>query len=385
MRIGFDVSATCIRRTGVGWYADRLIRSMAEIAPENEYILFHRFGSNHDTDPAKGTQLPKGHARLPYQNLTPAESAELWEKFQNGKNIYRKPQIVHANSFQAPSLPGTNLIYTVYDVTFWAVPEFTFEVNRAVCQKGTLDAMKNAEGFLFISESARNEFDRIFPGWLADSGIPHAVTLLGGRETPAMPHSATRDGSGKHWLFVGSLEPRKNLKTLLNALDVYWEKSAAPRPLKLAGGDGCESDAVRQKIADQQSRGMVQPLGYVSEDRLTDLYAEATAFLFPSWHEGFGLPVLEAMSAGCPVITSDRTSLPEVGGDAVLYVDPESPHSIAEAMLRLESDPALRARLTEQGLERAKKFSWESTARQTLDFYEEVLSRSGKPRRSLSR
>lgn len=376
MKIGFDVSATCGNRSGVGWYSDRLVRAMAEQDLDHEYFLYHRFDRRHDGDPSLGTQIEGRQAVIPWKNQTADQSAALWEELREGKEIEHQPDIVHATSFQAPPLNGTRLIYTVYDVTFWVVPEYTFEENRFFSQQGTLDAMRNASGFVFISESARNEFERVFPGWLRESGMPNTVTLLASNETAMPPAVDREDTESSYWLFVGSLEPRKNISGILDALDLYWEKSSDPKPLKIAGGEGCETDKLRWRIADRASKGMVERLNYVPEERMSQLYAEATAFLFPSWYEGFGLPVLEAMTEGCPVITSDNTSLPEVGGDAVLYVDPESPESLAEAMLRLERDEALRHELASKGLKRAQIFSWEKTARETLAFYEEVLEKS---------
>ena len=109
------------------------------------------------------------------------------------------------------------------------------------------------------------------------------------------------------------------------------------------------------------------------DDELTKLYAGAQALIFPSWHEGFGLPVLEAMSQSTPVVCSEASSLPEVGGDAAVYIDPASAESICQAMLRLEADPALRVQLVEAGRRQAERFSWKKTAHETLDFYRRVL------------
>ena len=159
------------------------------------------------------------------------------------------------------------------------------------------------------------------------------------------------------------------------ALQVSWGPSARPRPLRIAGGGGWKSDALKQHLATLEAAGRVQRLGYVPDDELSRLYASAFGFVFPSWHEGFGLPVLEALGYGTPVICSDRASLPEVGGDAAMYVDPASAESICAAMLALEADPGRRAALAEAGRRQAARFSWERTARETLAFYERVLGR----------
>ena len=271
------------------------------------------------------------------------------------------------------------LVFTVYDVSYWVHPEFTTDGNRLHCQEGVFEALARADGFLFISESSHREFERILPGWLDAHGKPWTVTPLGSREPSAAPTELLPD-DGRYWLAVGTLEPRKNYETLLDALDLYWARSPRPLPLRIAGGGGWKSDALKTHLARLESEGRVQRLGYVPDADLQRLYAGAQALVFPSWHEGFGLPVLEALGQGAPVICSDRASLPEVGGDAAIYIDPASAESICQAMLALEADPARRARLQEAGRQQAARFSWEKTARGTLDFYRRVLAdRPGAP------
>ena len=145
--------------------------------------------------------------------------------------------------------------------------------------------------------------------------------------------------------------------------------------MRIAGGVGWKSDELKQRLTSLEAAGRVQRLGYVPDDELTRLYASARGFIFPSWHEGFGLPVLEALAQGTPVICSDRASLPEVGGDAAIYIDPASADSICRAMLELETEPARRPMLAEAGRRQAARFSWEKTARATLAFYHRVLGR----------
>src|SRR5205085_663756 len=175
------------------------------------------------------------------------------------------------------------------------------------------------------------------------------------------------------WVAVGSLEPRKNYGTLFSAIDLYWQCSKQPAPLWLVSSAGWKNDELKQAARNLEAKGRVRVLGCVDEETLSSLYQEALGLIFPSWYEGFGLPVLEAMQCGCPVICSDRTSLPEAGGDAVLYVDPASPESICEAMLTMEEDPARRNAYREAGYRRAKQFSWNRTALATLEFYRQVL------------
>ena len=157
--------------------------------------------------------------------------------------------------------------------------------------------------------------------------------------------------------------------------DYYWKKSAQISATKIARRLGWNIPT-KERI-EVPRRSLVQYLGYVPDHELPGLYAGAEALLFPAWYEGFGLPVLEAMNQGCPVISSDRTSLREVGGEAALYIDPANPRQIAANMLQLEVDTVQRKQLVQAGLAQAATFSWERTARNTLDFYSRVLNSPG--------
>ena len=376
LRIGFDVAQTCQERAGCGWYADSLAHALVAAEPENEYFFYHHFGQWHNESTDRGTRIDAPHAHSPLRALGAAEAAAVWREVEAGTApLAGEPEIVHANSYQAPRVGRARLVFTVYDVSYWVHPEFTTDGNRLHCQDGVFAALRRTDGFVFISESSHREFERILPGWLERNRKPWTVTMLGQREPSAGLDPATEPGPGgdDYWLAVGSLEPRKNYETLLDALDLYWARSPHPLPLRIAGGDGWRSDALKQHLAQEERQGRVQRLGYVPDAALPELYAHAQALIFPSWYEGFGLPVLEAMSQGAPVICSNRASLPEVGGDAVVYIDPANAESICGAMLALEADPAWRIRLIEAGRRQASSFSWAKTARATLDFYRRVL------------
>ena len=341
----------------------------------NEWFPYHHFGQwfNERTDTGTRIDSPNAHS--------PLSARWVWRKPQRFGRRFRageislpgEPDIVHANSYQAPPVGRARLVFTVYDVSYWMHPEFTTDGNRLHCQDGVFAPLQRADGFLFISESSHREFDS-HPAGLAgaqrqtvgrDPFGAQRERPVARRNTRLSEAPADRD----FWLAVGTLEPRKNYETLLDALDLYWSRSPRPLPLRIAGGGGWKSDASETTPHHPRSR---RPRGTArlrpSDGELRRLYASAHALIFPSWHEGFGLPVLEAMSAGAPVICSDRASLPEVGGDAVVYVDPASAESICQAMLALESDPTRRQELVDKARAQAARFSWERTARETLDF-----------------
>lgn len=369
MRIGFDVAQTCGEKAGCSWYADSLIGELARLAPQHEFFLYHHFGGWINDSTLGGTTIEAQNVSAPLVQVGRRRAARFWREPERYWQELGAPEVVHANCFQAPKLRRAKLVYTVYDLSFWAVPEYTLESNRRVCQNGMLQALENADGFVFISKSARNEFERILPGWLEAADKPLVVTPLASRRTLRETSPA---GIPAHWLAVGSLEPRKNYGTLLDAIEQYWKQSTQRLPLWIVGGPGWKSDALHAQIEAMSLRGMVKYLGYVTDSELQNLYANAAALIFPSWYEGFGLPVLEAMSVGCPAIVSNRTSMPEVGGEAAMYMEPTDTGRLVELMLRLEMDSVTRVNRVEAGRARAAQFSWKDTAEQTLEFYHRV-------------
>jgi glycosyltransferase involved in cell wall biosynthesis len=378
VRIGFDVAQTCVDKAGCGWVADLLIKALVELAPEVDFYLYHQFGTWINEDISSGTHLARSGVREPFISMSPRRASEIWHQVEReGKSLPGDPDIVHSNCFQAPSTGRAKLIYTVYDVSFWAKPELTTEANRLVCQRGTLDAISRASGFVFISESSRKEFERILPDLCEKRGIETTVALLASR----FPHieKSRQRVPGAEWLAVGSLEPRKNYEQLLDAFEKYWELSRKKKRLVIAGGSGWKSEALRARIRKMEKNGMVNYLGYVEDTRLWELYKNAFGLVFPSDYEGFGLPIVEAMSQACPVITRKNTSLPEVAGEAALYYD-DTTTDLMQQMLRLEEQSQLYIELSDLALAQARRFSWAKTATKVFRLYEQVLSCSAESR-----
>jgi len=243
----------------------------------------------------------------------------------------------------------------------------------ALAERLTLPlAVRRAAGFICPSRATRSALEARFPSTRGRAEvIPHGV---GGKylETTASDVARRNGIDGPYVLAVGTLEPRKNLVRLVRAFTSLDESARGGCSLALAGLRGWSKDEVDRLTASDDPA--VRILGYVPEEDLPGLYAEAQAFACPSLEEGFGLPVLEAMAAGCPVLTSDRSSLPEVAGDAAVLVDPTSERAIAAGLERLLNDAPLRADLGRRAHERAASFTWERTARATLDYLRRVTS-----------
>jgi glycosyltransferase involved in cell wall biosynthesis len=371
MRIGFDVAQTCVPKAGCGWAIDLLAKALAANAPENEFYLYHHFGRWLNPDTSKGTHISESNTTEPMRQMPVGVARELWAAVASGeRELPGMPEIVHANCYQAPKVGSAKLVYTVYDMSFWIHPEFTTEENRLVCQQGTLEALCRAIGLVFISESTRDEFERIFPGLCDRQRLITTVARLASRFANVSTPRSEIPAAG--WLAVGSLEPRKNHGALLDALELYWERSQVRRQLTIAGGAGWMSKKILQRIQELQARGLVRHLGYVQDETLKKLYNEAFALVFPSHYEGFGLPIVEAMSQGCPVITRNNSSLREVGGAAALYSN-ETIEDLVQCMLKLENNADFYLERSDLCLRQAGKFDWNITAHMVLELYHQVL------------
>jgi glycosyltransferase involved in cell wall biosynthesis len=265
-------------------------------------------------------------------------------------------------------------VFTVYDLSFWIYPEYTTEPTRLMCQEGVLRALGRAAAFVFISAFAKRDFERVLPGFISRTNVLTHVVRLGSRYSVLASRVEKEDTAP--WLFAGSVEPRKNLEALLDAIVIYWRSSRQRRKLVLAGGRGWNSQGLWKIISDLQDKGLVEHLGYVSDEALQALYQKSFALVFPSYYEGFGLPVVEAMSQSCPVICPSHSSLAEAGGNAAFYVKDLTAESLVGAMLALESQPELHASLTEAGLALSRLFSWDTEALKLRTFYQEVVQAS---------
>ncbi len=369
MKIGLDVSQTCAERAGCAWYADALSRALvAEGLPRGHtFELYHHFGDWINADPRRGTMIDAPGVTAPLRGLDPIAARAFWREVATGEPLPGKPDVVFSFNFHAPKMPHTKLVYTVHDLAFWVHPDFATDATRLVCQRELLQALARSAGLLFVSQHTQDEFEQLLPAWLRNSQCPHQLAPGASRfPAPATP-PATADAAP--WLVVGSLEPRKNHAAVLDAFELYAAAAPRPRPLVLAGGPGWKSDALHARLAQLKERGCpVTYLGYVSDPELAALYATSFAAIVPSWHEGFGLPLVEAMTAGLPVLASERGSLPEVGGPAALYFPPEQPAALADAMQALERTPGAHAQRRAASLERSRAFSWAATAKSVLEF-----------------
>lgn len=269
-------------------------------------------------------------------------------------------------------------VITVHDVSPLRLPQTHLGASVRYFRRELPAAVRRAQVILVDSEFVRGEMLDYFP----EAADKLTTVLLGvdARFHPRTPEACASVLTGyglifgRYFLVVGTLEPRKNLSVAVRAYSRLPESVRADRPLVIAGVKGWLNAELERALAQLASRDQVRVLGYVPQASLPALHAGAAMFLYPSIYEGFGLPPLEAMASGVPVIASNRTSLPEVVGDAGLLLEPADVDAWTQAMHALVEDHALAARLSEAGRIRAGRFTWERCAAETVRVYQRLLA-----------
>lgn len=379
MRIGFDISQTGTQKAGCGFVADSLIRALSEIDFTNEYFLYPNFG-NHFWDPKANENTTRIHMPNFSNRLFLAtsfnQSMNQWNNFPaDGEYRLGNPDIIHSNNFYFPkSVKNARVIYTLYDMSSVDCPEMTTERNFRGCFDGLFHASVYADFIISISKHTRNRFLKTFPHFPEE----RIKVIYPGNRFDFKDRSGNNTDpvsgltSNQFWLTVGTLEPRKNIRRLLKAFKQASGQINTNYPLVLAGGQGWLEDDLKDFINGLGLTDTVIILGYVPDDKLLWLYKNCYAFIYPSLYEGFGLPVLEAMSMGAAVITSDITSIPEVTGSSACLIDPKSKENISRAIQKLEEDDDYREQLKKASLKQSLIFSWENCAKEVLDVYNKI-------------
>ncbi|MHB1361012.1 MAG: glycosyltransferase family 4 protein [Thermoleophilia bacterium] len=363
MRIGVDLSAIQSTKSGVDWYTHRVIQEMMELlAPDEQLYLFSNRETGFEGEAANRANVYVYRSNFSYQ--------EPWRQFmlplllkQHGIDVCFFTNFVLSVAASCP------MVLTIHDLSFRLFPR-THSLRNVIWARSLVPvSTRRSKRIIAVSNNTKLDLVRLMnvPSWKVEvvhEGAPEEFNpTVTDEDEEAMGHYGIIK---PYILFVGTLEPRKNLNFLIKSFD----KVAKANPdvhLVLAGRRGWMAQAIFDELERRDLLGRVHITGYVRERYLPALYRQAAAFVYPSLYEGFGLPPLEAMSSGTPVIVSRSSSLPEVVGDAGLYVNPLDTNEFAQAMNSILSDPELASGLRQKGLERASQFSWKKAARQTLD------------------
>lgn len=286
----------------------------------------------------------------------------------------RAADVCHFPHYSVPYVVPKRTVVTVHDLTHFKFPEYFGRLKVEFARLAMANVVSKAKRIITVSRATANDLEELFPKAkgkirVVHNGVSAFWRPLAPAELAGLEEIA---GTAKYFLYVGNRKPHKNLARLLSAYS-RLEKEEKTIGLVIAGASFSADDEVTRLKRRLGLRNLVE-IQDASDETLRKLYNGALALTMPSLYEGFGLPVLEAMACGTPVITSNVSSLPEVAGEAALYVDPYGADSIYGAMARLLNDHRLREELARKGLERARQFTWEDTARKTLAVYREVLA-----------
>lgn len=374
MRICLDISPAVHHRAGLGRYAQELLVALLAVDPENEYLAFYNRPCEAQVDPPLDrllhltTNLPNKPWRM---SVLLAQLTHLPQD-----RLFPAVDLVHATDHLLPRLSQVKSVFTLHDLIFRFHPETHKPLNRWFLTLMMPHFLQAADAVIAVSECTKRDAVRLYG--IDEAKIRVIYEGVNPRFRLATPEAISgvrqKHGLPEHFILsVGTIEPRKNLNTLLEAYRALRHRGAQFK-LVIVGKRGWLYRGFFRRLRELSLEDEIILPGFVPDEDLPALYSAADLFVFPSLYEGFGLPPLEAMACGTPVVTSDVSSLPEIVGDAAITIDPHNAQELAEAILHVLEDPALRVGLHHKGVARAKMFSWEDTAKRTLQIYEEVVA-----------
>lgn len=356
------IDARWINSSGMGTYLRNVLPGVIAAFPESKFCLLGDRAVLSSLEWTKNDNIHLVQASASMYSL-----AEQWELI---KIIPKETTLFWATHYNIPLLYHGKMLVTVYDLFHLARPELVGGIHKRLYAKVMFNGVRQwAAAILTISHFTKNEFVRfmgkpkqvIYPIHLGVSGDWFSIP------------TAPRPYEKKYVLYVGNVKPHKNLSTLVQAFGSVCDKIS--HDLVIVGkkeGFITGDNAVSIEAIKLGSR--VHFTGYVDDNTLKQFFVHAEALVFPSFYEGFGLPSLEAMAAGCPVLTSYAASLPEICGDAAVYFDPRNPQEMARKMIEVLTDVELSASLRKKGFERVKQFTWINCVHQTCDVIRGLLN-----------
>jgi glycosyltransferase involved in cell wall biosynthesis len=367
MRIGIDARLVFYSKAGIGQYIIHLTRALAKLdTPGDHFVLLQ---SRKDK-----TKLIDNHHFSRMSLWTPSHH-RLEQPALRFETRHQGLDLLHSPDFIPPFKRNYKSVITVHDLAFLLYPQFmTAESARYY---GQIDqAVRSTDHIIAVSKATKQDLISLL-------GVPsEKITVIYEASNPAyrqIDRAQARVFCEKTWgleenfiFFISTIQPRKNIPTLLQAYRCLRDNYRRKEKLVLAGSKGWLFEEVDQTIKKLKLEDDVILIGRVQDTWVNYLYNAASMFVYPSFYEGFGLPPLEAMTCGTPVIVSKIKVMPEVVGDAALLIDPHDPEDLTVAMNRLLTDENLRSELIAKGLKRAAKFSWRKAARETLAVYHKV-------------
>lgn len=371
MKIAIDASRAVNEKAGIGRYALELVKKLVEIDQKNEYLLLFSFVKS---DPLK-LKIIKSFKGPNVSTKIYKIPGNVKEKVWGWKIPWFKYLLGKADVFYAPSFFEVNLglkipqVVTIYDLTTFLFPEHRGQEVSGRLNRRTRQACRKAAKIIAISEATGKDLVEKLKVAAAKIKVIYPGRNALAKPVKNLPASLKR---GAYILSVGTLEPRKNLIGLFKAYALLPLRLRERYPLVVCGAKGWNTGEIFATLSKLKLEDKVKFLGFVSDGTLAKLYAEAAIFVYPSFYEGFGFPVLEALSFGTPVLTSNVSSLPEVAGQAAILVDPKETNAISRGIQQVLEHQEEACELKKRGKKQAQKFSWEKAAKEMIKVFEEV-------------
>ena len=376
-RICIDYTPAYEQGGGIGRYVRELTAALAAEDHSSQYRLFVA-GSTRKRLP----QPPGTNFEWRPTVMTPRWLARIWQRAKLPlpvETFTGHADLYHATDFiLPPTLPRTRTLLTVHDLSFVRVPDATIPSLRRYLESVVPRSVRRADHVLADSRATKNDLMEVYrtPSdkiTVLYSGVDSRFGRVSNEATLARILDKYGLKDLQYVLSVGTVQPRKNYSRMIRALSELRDRGSDVH-YAIAGGSGWLEDEMYRSIRESRMDDRVHILGFVSDQDLPALYSGARALLAVSLYEGFGLPVLEAMACGTPVITSNLSSLPEVAGDAGVLVNPLDIDAITDSVVALLADSDLREQLIAEGLDHVKRFSWANAARQLKSVYDGLLS-----------
>jgi glycosyltransferase involved in cell wall biosynthesis len=384
-KVIIDVTPIDSQPSGVGLYVFNLVEALSKL----EYTESFELGLAYQ--PGLKNWL-KGKLNFPdnlqlypniYQIPIPVRLSNLFLDYLPQifphylQPILGKPNVFHGTNYTVYPYKNIQKVITIYDLSFIRYPEYTNSVVQQYTKR-LIKCLEWTDLIITISESSKQDIinylkvpaEKIFVTPLASQ---YNANFLSSLDLDKEVDNINYDFSKPYLLFVSTIEPRKNINAIISAFNFLKQKYKVEHQLVLIGKKGWNYEPIFTAIQNSPCKDEIHHLDYLSNELVALFYSKADVFLYPSHYEGFGLPVLEAMTLGTPVITSNTSSIPEVTGDAAILIDPNDYMQLAEAILQVISDSQLRQNLINKGKIRADLFSWERTAKETLKAYKSII------------
>lgn len=373
MKVILSVDPLARPMAGIGRYTYELADRLQRLSDIDDLKFQYRLGWAEDLDALLGAPRPEFSG--PFYNLVRYGYRKVAPALKGVRLRNYKDFIYHSTNYELPLFSGKS-VTTIHDMSCFRHPDYHPRERVENMRRIFPRILKTADLFITVSDFSKFELAE-----MCRVDTERIVTTHLGYDSKFMPRTVGQCVEAlsslgltyqRYTLTVGTIEPRKNTEALIDAYALLPIELRMAYPLVIVGGYGWKSESTHRKIAEYREKGWLKYLAYVPDEVLPILYSAARVISYISLYEGFGLPVLEAMASGVPVITSKLASIPEVGGESVCYVSTTDIEEVRASLERLLTDDTCHMALVESGLMQARKFSWDKTAAQTLAAYRRI-------------